>query len=280
MKPSWNDGVAAGIAIQIAPLLRLGQPSKREFEVWPDYAARYDLGKQHEAALIRMACDPALQLEAAGKHAIWAPVHAWRALGQLRAEAAVAPLLALMADQEADDTSDMELPRVFGLIGPAAIPPIVAFLTDSARDAETAATAMAGLVEIAEQFPDSRDACIAHIEAMLAAGEPHDPALAGFAIAALIDALAIDSMAVIRDAFQRDAVDISICGDLEDVEIDMGLRETRSTPKPRYQDMYPDYAPPDDEPPPPTFVRDGPKIGRNDPCLCGSGKKYKKCCLV
>jgi len=22
------------------------------------------------------------------------------------------------------------------------------------------------------------------------------------------------------------------------------------------------------------------KIGRNDPCLCGSGKKYKKCCLI
>jgi hypothetical protein len=20
------------------------------------------------------------------------------------------------------------------------------------------------------------------------------------------------------------------------------------------------------------------KVGRNDPCLCGSGKKYKKCC--
>ncbi len=26
-----------------------------------------------------------------------------------------------------------------------------------------------------------------------------------------------------------------------------------------------------------TVVRDGPKIGRNDPCYCGSGKKYKKC---
>jgi len=26
-----------------------------------------------------------------------------------------------------------------------------------------------------------------------------------------------------------------------------------------------------------TYVRDGPKIGRNDPCPCGSGKKYKKC---
>ncbi|MGB0743557.1 MAG: SEC-C metal-binding domain-containing protein [Opitutales bacterium] len=26
-------------------------------------------------------------------------------------------------------------------------------------------------------------------------------------------------------------------------------------------------------------VRKAPKVGRNDPCPCGSGKKYKKCCL-
>jgi SEC-C motif-containing protein len=25
-------------------------------------------------------------------------------------------------------------------------------------------------------------------------------------------------------------------------------------------------------------VRESPKIGRNEPCICGSGKKYKKCC--
>ena len=28
---------------------------------------------------------------------------------------------------------------------------------------------------------------------------------------------------------------------------------------------------------PPTVKRDGPKVGRNDPCPCGSGKKYKSC---
>ncbi len=28
-----------------------------------------------------------------------------------------------------------------------------------------------------------------------------------------------------------------------------------------------------------TFIQTGPKIGRNDPCPCGSGLKYKKCCL-
>jgi preprotein translocase subunit SecA len=37
-------------------------------------------------------------------------------------------------------------------------------------------------------------------------------------------------------------------------------------------------------PPPPyaaepveTYVRDQPKVGRNDPCPCGSGKKFKQC---
>ncbi|MEJ2455030.1 MAG: YchJ family metal-binding protein [Candidatus Thiodiazotropha sp.] len=29
---------------------------------------------------------------------------------------------------------------------------------------------------------------------------------------------------------------------------------------------------------PKTATRDQPKVGRNDPCPCGSGKKYKKCC--
>lgn len=28
---------------------------------------------------------------------------------------------------------------------------------------------------------------------------------------------------------------------------------------------------------PQTVQRESPKIGRNDPCFCGSGKKYKKC---
>ena len=26
-----------------------------------------------------------------------------------------------------------------------------------------------------------------------------------------------------------------------------------------------------------TFVREAPKVGRNDPCPCGSGKKFKQC---
>ena len=29
---------------------------------------------------------------------------------------------------------------------------------------------------------------------------------------------------------------------------------------------------------PETYKREQPKVGRNDPCPCGSGKKYKNCC--
>jgi SEC-C motif-containing protein len=34
----------------------------------------------------------------------------------------------------------------------------------------------------------------------------------------------------------------------------------------------------DGETVPKTVIRTGPKIGRNDPCPCGSGRKYKHCC--
>ena len=30
---------------------------------------------------------------------------------------------------------------------------------------------------------------------------------------------------------------------------------------------------------PTTIFREDVRIGRNDPCPCGSGKKYKKCCM-
>ena len=32
--------------------------------------------------------------------------------------------------------------------------------------------------------------------------------------------------------------------------------------------------------PPVTVRREGPKVGRNDPCPCGSGKKFKHCCAA
>ena len=41
----------------------------------------------------------------------------------------------------------------------------------------------------------------------------------------------------------------------------------------------PEYKKWDDEYSVLPYVKDAPDIGRNDPCPCGSGKKYKNCCL-
>ncbi len=34
----------------------------------------------------------------------------------------------------------------------------------------------------------------------------------------------------------------------------------------------------DHAPPPEPVRREAPKVGRNEACPCGSGKKFKKCC--
>ncbi len=50
-------------------------------------------------------------------------------------------------------------------------------------------------------------------------------------------------------------------------------------PKYGYQDRYEEPGPPPGIPVTAPIRNDGPKLGRNDPCWCGSGKKYKKCHL-
>jgi hypothetical protein len=51
-------------------------------------------------------------------------------------------------------------------------------------------------------------------------------------------------------------------------------REPRPLPPPHSDPYLNRYGGPAKAP----VVRDTPKVGRNDPCPCGSGKKYKKCC--
>jgi uncharacterized protein len=45
-----------------------------------------------------------------------------------------------------------------------------------------------------------------------------------------------------------------------------------------YADALEDEELEEDDYYPDTFVRPEPKVGRNDPCPCGSGRKFKKCC--
>jgi PBS lyase HEAT-like repeat len=158
-----------------------------------------------------------------------------RALGQLKAEVSVAPLLAFLKTAERDEAAGQDFPMVFGMIGPAAIPYIAGFLSDRSNPRFPVSTAIEGLKEIAERHPEYRTDCVGILVRMLEWHPETDQVVNGFAVSALIDLAAIEVVDTMREAFRRKSVDISICGDEEDVEIALGLRECRSTPAPLYR---------------------------------------------
>jgi len=104
-------------------------------------------------------------------------------------------------------------------------------------------------------------------------------------VKALFDAGVLDTMIfgdwkAYQAAFGPDAPPLWDAEHVYDIEEDyeerfeeyLGLiRREPTAPLP----LPPVFPPPSDEF---TFVHTAPKVGRNDPCPCGSGKKYKHCC--
>jgi hypothetical protein len=116
-----NDTLLRAYIDPVARLLTIGEADLSGPGLWPDYLNVYQLENEHIPDLIRMACDPALyDCDGTGLEN-WAPIHAWRALAQLRAAEAVSPLLEFTKRDIDDDAIAQELPTVFGMIGPAAI---------------------------------------------------------------------------------------------------------------------------------------------------------------
>src|SRR6266403_3557677 len=155
-----HNDVRTDYAVPVRRLLFIGETRNYDPAEWPDYAAKFGLGREHIDELIRLACDAALNWGDPDSPEVWAPLHAWRALGQLRAEASVAPLLAFLKTAEGDEAVGEEFPKVFGMIGRPAIPHIARFLSDLSNPTFPVATAIEGLKEIAERHPDCRAECV------------------------------------------------------------------------------------------------------------------------
>lgn len=284
MTKDWlNDAVSTDYADPVRRLLSIGPPDGYDPVDWLDYAAALGLGREHIAALIRLACDAALHRGDPDGDEAWAPMHALRALGQLRAEESVAPILAFIREAGDDEVMAEEVPVVLSLIGVAAISSIAEFLSELPTTASPAIRAMEGLKKIGQRHSACRDECVMILTRVLKQHSHVDRSINGFAIWNLIDLAAIEAMATIRQAFRRNSVDLSIVGDEEDVEIALELRTRRSMPRPDFRIAQPGWLKCSDAEhvlsQTGTTRRTTINIGRNDPCPCGSGKKYKKCCL-
>jgi hypothetical protein len=217
----------------VSQLLSLGDPRHQLRQV--DYLA-LGLSEAHVPELIRMLQDEDLNWADSESDEVWASLHAWRALGVLRAEAAIEPLVEILPriDEDEDDWVGEELPDVFASIGAAAVPALGLFLADPRRGLWAQVAAANSLSKIGEQHPEARELCIAALMNALKNFKTQEEELNGFIVSALVDLKAVEAASLMEQAFEAEKVDISILGDWEDVQIELGLLDKRLTPPPEY----------------------------------------------
>ena len=208
-------------------LLVLGEVTLRE--EWLDYEQQ-GLRAEHIPALVQMATDRKLHRADSQSTEVWAPVHAWRALGQLRAVEAVEPLLEQLHRFEDDDWMHEEVPVIAGMVGQPAIVPLKAFLANHRHSVYPRVAAAHGLVEVAQRYGEHWTECVESLTDQLRLFPQNNPTLNGFLISFLIDLNAGESAAEMEMAFVAEKVDLSIVGDWEDAQIALGLLAQRLTP--------------------------------------------------
>lgn len=218
-----TDAATFEYSDRVAPLLTYGDCQQMGQEQWPDYVGELGLTTADEPELIRMALDAQLHQMGSDRVEVWAPVHAWRTLGQLRSEAAITPLLALF-ERNDDDWVLFELPRVYGMVGPAAIPALTAYLEDATQDAWRRTIAADSLVHIAKNHPESRDVCVATLMQQLEVAT-NDTDLISLVIASLLDLKAVEAAPAIERAFATERVDEMLVGSWPSVQVELGLKQ-------------------------------------------------------
>jgi hypothetical protein len=216
---------------QVAKLLTYGEPEADHYEDWLNYPEELGIGPEHIPDLLQMIDDKGLRTTDPDEDdpKYWGPVHAWRALGQLKAASVVKPLLDHAPDLLDYDTgwgewALEELPDVYGLIGKDAIPLLAQYLADTTYDEDARINVSTALEKIAEIHPETREECIKALVHQLEAYEENTPELNGFLISRLSSLKAKEALPLIESAFASDNVDESII-DLDDVLIEFGLKE-------------------------------------------------------
>ncbi len=213
-------------------LLTYGESNLMTPDEWPDYR-ELGIGPEHIPDLIRMATDEELNEADSESREVWAPLHAWRALGQLRAVEAVEPLLGLFDRLEYDDWVIEELPDVFGMIGPAALPVLAEYIADLSHTDSSRISAIAGIKNIGKRWPDAKSESIGLLEERLKRFEENEPDVNGFLVLALVELEAREATPVIERAFDEGYVDPIVMGDWDDVQVELGLKSAEEVAQKR-----------------------------------------------
>lgn len=223
----------------VSKLLTIGRPDDRQ--EWLDYQ-KMGISRADVPELIRLLKDKDLRwmeipddlLEEEDLTEWYGQIHAWRALAQLKAEEAIPALLDNLKeiDEYDDDWYGEDSFKVFPMIGPAAIPPLTEFLSNTDHGTWARTAASASLEKMAEKYPDTKGSCVTAIIAALEKFEDNDQSLNGSLISDLMEMdAAREYLGLIEQTFKSGNVDEFIEGDFEDIQTRLGLREKRSKPR-------------------------------------------------
>ncbi len=215
---------------------RKSEPEPYRSNNWPDYL-QFGIRPEHLPDLLAMITDESLYNGEPDSPETWASLHAWRAIGQLRVPEAIEPLVGLLDELEDWDYWNEEVPYVFGLIGPAALPALATFFLDPSHLMYARVTAGNAIAVIGRMHPETRERCIAILTEGLAAYTENDPSFNALVSTMLLDLEAVEALPTIEQAYDADAADLAVMGDYEDIEIAFGVRTERDTPRPRYNPL-------------------------------------------
>ncbi len=203
-------------------LLAMGETDLWRREWAADYRA-IGLTEADIPDLIRMVRDDALHDAPLDSPRTWAPMHAWRALGQLQSEAAVHPLLELFVERWEDDFVFEDIPETLGMIGGAALEPAAELLRTVDHDPYLRVAAARAIREVGVRHPGCREAAVLILTRQMEQWEEQDGDLNAFLVSYLADLGAEDAAPMVREAFEAGAVSTGICGDWNAIGPEFGV---------------------------------------------------------
>lgn len=207
----------------ISKLLTYGEYRLFPYKSWINYIQELDITDEHIPELIQMATDRELDVETRSGTECWAPFHAWRALGLLRAEAATLPLLNRLEEMDHDWVHE-EIPKVISVIGLSAMSAVQDYIANPSHTLFGRLSAIDYFTALQEHHPDQRERCIDGLAQLLANYKKNHPSLNGFLILELCDLKAVEKAPEIKTVFDAHCVDLTIMGDWDEAQVKLGFK--------------------------------------------------------
>ncbi|MCX9082308.1 MAG: DUF1186 domain-containing protein [Candidatus Methanoperedens sp.] len=216
----------------------------------------------------------------------WTPYHVIHILALIKIKEALELLLETMRNKNdlLGDWITESTPTLLAAFGESAIERLKECVLDEKLDLYIRGSIATALNVIAHQHPDKKEEIKAFLTKLL--DDTNDPTFAAFLIDEVLSFKDPNLVPQVRKAFEDGKIDTDVISQY-DVDWVFNLPEEEQSyskfmksPLEHFSRENINYLKKISYPKKETPTKKTKtKIGRNDPCPCGSGKKYKKCCM-